>query len=177
MGYDKAKIYKLVNDTLGLTYYGCTINTLRQRLNGHKNKGNKCSSKILFEGEGQVKIYLVEEYPTDNRDLLKMRERWYIENNECVNIGTPGRTGKEYRLTIKDQTKEYNKQYRILNKVKLKEQKEQYYENNKDKIKEYKKQYRNNNKDKIKEQKKQYYEKNKDIISERNRQKYKDHKL
>ena len=173
MGYDKAKIYKLVNDTLGLTYYGCTINTLRQRLNGHKTKGNKCKSKILFQGEGEVKIYLVEEYPTENRDLLKMRERYYIENNDCVNKCIPGRTGKERYETIKDEIKQYQKQYRDNNKDKIKKRDKQYRELNKDTIREWHKQYYENNKDKFK----QYHEINKDIISERKKQKYKEDKM
>ena len=172
MGYDKAKIYKLVNDTLGLTYYGCTINTLRQRLDGHKKKANTCKSKLLFQGDGEVKIYLVEEYPTENRDLLRMRERYYIENNDCVNKCIPGRTQKEF-----------NNQYRELNKDKIKEQKKQYRELNKDKIKQYRelnkdkiKQYRELNKDKIKGQIKQYYEINKDKIAEYNKQYYEKNK-
>ena len=136
MGYENAKIYKLVNDTLDLTYYGCTINSLRKRLWHHKRSHNKCTSKILFEGEGQVKIFLVEEYPTDNRDLLNMRERWYIENNDCVNKNLPGRSKKEWR-----------KQYIEINKEHLKEYQNEYNEKNKEKIKEY----RVKNKEKINE--------------------------
>ena len=177
MGYDKAKIYKLVNDTLGLTYYGCTINTLRQRLNGHKRKGNPCKSKILFQGEGEVKIYLVEEYPTENRDLLKMRERYYIENNDCINKQIPGRTVKEYRDINKDKIKDNNKQYQKLNKEKINEYHRQYRVNNKDKINKRDIQYYENNKDKMNKYYNQYYENNKDKINERRRQNRKEKKM
>ena len=181
MGYDKAKIYKLVNDTLGLTYYGCTINTLRQRLDGHKNKGNTCSSKILFQGEGEVKIYLVEEYPTDNRDLLKMRERYYIESNDCVNKCIPGRTEKEYskqyRINNKDIINQNKKEYYEINKDKIKQNQKEYYEINKVIINEKCIQYNELNKEKNKLRFKQYYEINKDKLNERRRQKYKEKKM
>ena len=136
MDYKNGMIYKLVNDELNLTYYGSTCTELRKRLCSHKSKSNKCSSKIMFE-TGVVKIYLVEEFPTENKMLLNQRERWYIENNECINKGIPSRTVKEYYLDNKDKIKEY-------------------YLDNKDKKKEYQKEYRIKNKDKLLEQDKKY---------------------
>ena len=95
--YSKGKIYKIVNDSLDLVYYGSTCNELRKRLYNHKShaKANrKCSSRILFES-GEAKIFLVEQFPTVSKMLLLRRERWYIENNDCVNKLLPGRTEEE----------------------------------------------------------------------------------
>ena len=157
VNYKNGKIYKLVNDELNLTYYGSTCNELRKRLNDHKKKSNKCSSKIMFES-GVVKIYLVEEFPTENKMLLNQRERYYIENNECVNKVIPGRTRKEYRDDNKYKINITEKEYYNNNKDKIIEKKKEYYQNNKDKIKEY---YQNN-KDKIKERAKEFNENNKE---------------
>tara|TARA_R110000787_G_scaffold48476_3_gene116741 strand:+ start:54 stop:542 length:489 start_codon:yes stop_codon:yes gene_type:complete len=120
--YQKGKIYKLVNDTLNLTYYGSTCQKyLHGRFYEHKKKKDlkKFSSYKLFE-TGQVKIFLVESYPCNSRLELEKRERFYIENNECVNINKPARKAKEYREVNKD----------ILDK-----KQSVYYQNNKEAIK------------------------------------------
>jgi len=95
VNYKNGKIYKLVNDELNLTYYGSTCNELRKRFNDHKKNNNKCSSKIMFES-GEVKIYLVEKFPCNDRLELRQKERYYIENNNCINKNIPNRTKKEY---------------------------------------------------------------------------------
>lgn len=93
--YQKGKIYKLVNDEMpDKIYFGSTTQDLKLRLQGHKSKSNKTTSKILFE-KGNVKIILVEEYPCENRKQLEKKERNYIENNECINKVIPTRTQKE----------------------------------------------------------------------------------
>ena len=127
MDYKNAKIYKLVNDELNLTYYGSTCTALHKRLYQHKHKSNRCSSKIMFES-GEVKIYLVELFPTENKILLTQRERYYIENNDCINKKIPNRTKKEY-----------DKEYYIDNKEKFRVKNKNNYENNKDKISKRKK--------------------------------------
>ena len=104
VNYKNGKIYKLVNDELNLTYYGSTCDELRKRLYGHKTKANKCMSKIMFEN-GEVKIYLVEKFPCNDRIELNQRERFYIENNECINKQIPGRTLKEWIRNNKDKKK------------------------------------------------------------------------
>tara|TARA_R110000803_G_scaffold27929_2_gene64912 strand:+ start:160 stop:609 length:450 start_codon:yes stop_codon:yes gene_type:complete len=113
--YQLGKIYKLTNGTLN--YYGSTIRPLKIRLNSHKMLEH--SSKVLFEGDNTVSIELLENYPCDTKQKLLERERWYIENNECVNNNIPGRTDKEWR----DANKEYQKEYVIKNKEKIKERK------------------------------------------------------
>ena len=127
--YERGQIYKLVNDQLGLTYYGSTVNALRKRLAQHKN-GLQCSSKILFQEGSDVKIYLVEECSFNSKIQLKQRERHYIENNDCVNKNIPSRTNKEWYQTNKEKRKEYDKENRENNQ----EKKKQYYQDNKEVI-------------------------------------------
>ena len=146
--YERGQIYKLVNDELGLTYYGSTVNALRKRLAQHKS-GLNCSSKILFQDESDVKIYLVEECSFNSKIQLKQRERYFIENNICVNKNIPSRTEKEYKFDNKEKIKESKKQYRSDNEEQIKK----YYQDNK-------------------EQKKQYYQDNKEVILEKQKIKY-----
>jgi hypothetical protein len=155
VNYKNAKIYKLVNDSLGLTYYGSTCGQLRSRLCAHKSdaKTMNLTSKLLFE-QGICKIFLVEEYPTDNKMLLLQRERWYIENNECVNKCLPGRTKKEWEVDNHNKRAKQKKEYYVDNRVKIEEQKRVYRANNKEKIKEQMKEYQIKNRDKINQQQK-----------------------
>ena len=89
----KYKIYKLIDNTNGDIYIGMTTN-LRRRLSQHKNKDNDCLSRKII-ANGDYRIELIEE--TDD----KTRERYWIENTECINIQIPGRTLKERRATEK----------------------------------------------------------------------------
>ena len=98
------KIYKLVNEELGLTYYGSTTQSLAKRLIQHRWKAKKNSnytSKQLFE-KGEVEIILVEEYSCNEKKELYERERFYIQNNECVNKTIPSRTKAEWRNDNRD---------------------------------------------------------------------------
>jgi len=145
--YSKGKIYKIVSDNIEGTYYGSTVDTLWSRFGTHNSKfrmwkkGSKayCTSFKLIEA-GNAKIFLVENYPCNSKIELTARERWYIENNECVNKNVPNRTWKEYQKDNKEKIKKYMKEY-------MKE----YQKDNKDKLKEYKKEYRKDKKEKIKE--------------------------
>ena len=90
--YSRGKIYKLcIND---MTYYGSTCQQLCQRKAVHKSlfklyqaggKTNYVTSFKLFEKCENPHIVLVEDYPCKRKEQLHARERWYIENNECVN--------------------------------------------------------------------------------------------
>jgi hypothetical protein len=158
VNYKQGKIYKIVNDELNLTYYGSTCNELRKRLNDHKTKAKdkKCTSHKLFES-GKCKIYLVEKFPCEDKMELSQRERYYIENNECVNKNIPCRTKKEYCKDNKKNIAARDKKYRQLNKDKIVERNKKYYQINKDKIVERHKEYHELNKEKIAEMHKEYY--------------------
>ena len=147
--YSKSKIYKLTTPhDPELVYYGSTVNPLFKRKNQHKSK-RICKSSILFElGENDVEITLVENVNCNSKEELIQRERFYIENNNCVNKKIPGRTNKEYKDDNKEVIKQQLKEYYETNREHILEQQKKYNEQNRDKKKEYDKQYR--------EQKKEY---------------------
>ena len=132
--YQNGKIYKIVNDKLNLTYYGSSCQKyLSSRFYIHKKEkdNKKYTSYKLFE-EGEPKIILVELYPCNSKLELEKRERYYIENNECVNMAIPTRTGKEWREANKDKLKQDKKDYYENNKTICKEKQKLYYQTNKE---------------------------------------------
>ena len=159
--YSKGKIYRIVCNTSGLVYYGSTSQPyLSKRLRNHVEEYNKYKNGLKHSGITSIKILenqnyeivLVENYPCQSKEELHKRERFYIENNECVNKCIPTRTAKEYKTDNRDkiiqQMKEYDlknkdraKEYKQLNKNKIKEAMKIYYEKRKDKIKTYHKEY------------------------------------
>ena len=136
------KIYRIVDNTNSNVYIGQTTQLLNQRLREHK-KSQKCRSRDIIKN-GDYRIELIEE--TDD----KSRERWWIENTDCINITTPGRTREEWREDNKDKIKEYRREY---------------YQDNKDHQAESQKEYREKNKEKTKDYNKEYYTARKDWFS------------
>lgn len=138
--YSKAKIYKLVSGDL--TYIGSTINGLSRRKADHKaHCGRGITSEILFKTGLNVDIVLIENYPCANKEELHKRERFWIEQTDCVNKVIPTRTRKEYRKTYLKQSNQRVNNWRKNNKERYvssqKIYKAKYRENNKCKIKEY----------------------------------------
>ena len=120
--YQEAKIYRIVNDNIpDKVYYGSTCQNLSMRMAGHRadyrntKKYENLTSKQLFES-GKPVIVLVENFPCNSKEELHKRERFYIENNSCVNKQIPGRTIKEWREENKELLKQKNKEYNIKNK-------------------------------------------------------------
>jgi len=119
INYQDGKIYKLTGG--GLTYYGSTCQSLCKRLANHRGvkkhfdngkTTEKVSSFQVLEMP-DCDICLVENYPCNSKEELHMRERWYIENNECINKHLPIRTQfeKENHDKIRGQT-ENRKQWK-----------------------------------------------------------------
>ena len=159
VNYQLGKIYKLVCNNTGKQYVGSSCqDRLCSRLTGHVRKGNTCSSREIIEG-GNYEMILIENFPCDSKDELHKRERYFIENLDCINKVIPTRTNKEYYISNKEQLLEHRKEYRENNKEQLAKKKQEYYENNKERILEQRKEYYENNKDRILEQKKAYYNK------------------
>ena len=124
--YQNGKIYKLVSDVSDDVYYGSTCLPLAKRLWKHKDAYKRykkgtfnfvTSFKILELGLDSVDIVLVEEYPCDSKMELHKRERYHIENTECVNKVVPTRTRKEYVEVNKEQRKQNQKKYRDTHKT------------------------------------------------------------
>jgi hypothetical protein len=150
--YTKSKIYKITCNITGLTYYGSTVNPISKRVNHHRcifRTGNsECTSKQVLIG-GDYDYSLVEEFSCENKDQLHKRERFYIENNDCVNKQIPSRTLKEYYKQNKDRIKAKNKEYWDQNRNELLETVKKYYKKNKDKFQHKSKEYYEENKDRI----------------------------
>lgn len=114
VNYKNSKIYKLINTTTNKVYYGSTTQSLKTRLREHKCRRNyekRETSKLLFNENDNVVIELVEEVECNNKKELHDRERFYIENNECVNKVIPNRTLCEYYQDNKERIKKRNKEY------------------------------------------------------------------
>jgi len=191
----KGFVYRIYDNTNGNVYYGSTKETVSRRMTGHRTK-----YKLWLKGKvkhytksfdilknGDYSYNIVEEVEYENKYELHNRERYYIENNECINKFIPNRTRKQWREDNKEKIKQYyvdnkndilerHKQYLKENKDKISKQTKEYYENNKERYKEYQKDYRENNKDKNKEYQKDYREDNKDKIKQKDKEYRKNNK-
>ena len=130
--YSTGKIYKIHSYQTDLVYYGSTTETLCRRFSGHKTsakQGSAITSKQILEYDDAM-ITLVELCPCNSKSELLARERFYIENNPCVNKQIPTRTDSEYRIDNIDKIKQYYQD----NRHKLTETQKQYYQDNRDKI-------------------------------------------
>jgi len=126
-------IYKLKCSETKRIYIGCTIRTLKKRLNDHRGKGNHCESRDFINPT----IELIETiYYTDYEKLL-WRERFHIETEDCVNKKIPIRTKQEYKEYKKEWDEEhegYHKKYKQEHKQERKEKDKKYREKNIEKI-------------------------------------------
>jgi hypothetical protein len=140
---NKGKIYKIEDNSNGNIYIGSTCKTLKERLSKHKSNykrylngfGSNVRSYDIIKNNNFT-IKLLEKCNIKTKQELYQRERYYVENNDCLNKQIPGRTEKEYkkayRIDNKDKINEYNKEYNIENKDKIKQKNKAYRENNKD---------------------------------------------
>jgi hypothetical protein len=134
VNYENGKIYKIVCNATGKQYIGSTTKTLDERLKRHwigylrfiQKKWFVCCSSLEILKGGDFCIHLIEECSCKTKNELLARERFYIENTECVNKNLPLRT--------KDEAKNYNKIYYEKNKEKLAEKHKINYDRNKEKI-------------------------------------------
>ena len=137
-------IYKIECNETGEVYYGSTTKTLNKRITEHKSsckgwklgKYNFITSFNIID-RGNYSYSLIETVECEDRKQLEARERYYIENNECVNRNVPTRTQKEYNDLKKDNKKEYDKKYRQHNADKKKANDKAYSELHKEQKREY----------------------------------------
>jgi len=120
--YKNGKIYKITS--CGLTYFGSTCMDLQRRLQVHKYRKQRCSSNILFNND-DVEIILVEDYPCSTKEELLLRERYYIENNACINIQIPIREEGEAIKVYRENNRE---KLRIKNNICYAKNKDKYNE-------------------------------------------------
>jgi hypothetical protein len=134
--YTNGKIYRLVCNITGLNYYGSTIQPLYKRLNDHKKSYSKYTrDKFHYLTAYEIiknnnfNIVLVEEFPSKNKQQLEARERYYIDNNECINKYRPTRTKKEYYEEHEKHLTNLKKQHYINNKDIIQQKRKEKYKN------------------------------------------------
>ena len=118
--YKNGKIYKIVDNTSDKIYIGSTCKLLCQRLAQHRSSykqylnGNYhfVTSFEIIKNADYAIILLEHCENIENKEQLRARERYYIENNNCVNRKVDGRTKKEWR----EDNKEAILQHRIINR-------------------------------------------------------------
>jgi len=177
--YSKSVIYKIYDNTNGDTYYGSTCNELRYRIRQHKciaykNDMDNSSKSIILNGD--YSYCVVEEFPCETKHQLHTRERWWIENNNCINKQIPTRTKKEHYETNKDNYKVIHRKYYDTNKETIMKKNKEWCETNKEHIFKREKQRREDNKDKIRLEKAEEYKNNKQHIIERVQKNYQKNK-
>jgi len=129
--YEKAKIYKIIDNTNGNIYIGSTCEKyLSRRLDGHKTKykyhiqGKKnfrYTSSFDIIKNNDYKIILIENYSCKNKDELRMREQFYIDNTLCIN--------KHNSYTSSDYKKQKMKENHFNNRTKICDRKKKHYKN------------------------------------------------
>ena len=165
--YQRSIIYKIFDNTNGNVYYGSTYNLLRVRMQGHKDDAkidtkNGASKQIILNGN--YSYSMVEPYPCNSKQELHTRERYWIENFDCVNKKVPTRTKKEHY----NDNKQLWKDREANNKEYLKEYRAEYRTKNKEEICKKNAEYHTKNKVKNNQNSTNYYTKNKDKILEKN---------
>ena len=189
--YEHGKIYKIVDAGYNMCYYGSTVQSLANRMAGHRadyiqyknnNKKHIASVAKIFDEYGieNCKIELVELFPCTNKMELHKKEGEYIRNNACVNKLIAGRTDQEYKADNKEKLLAYARAYHNANRDKLNENRKVWEANHKDERKEYKKtkdkEYRDNNREEILRKKKEYYQATKERFRAKKAQYRQDHR-
>ena len=151
--YQFGKIYKITGineEGIELTYIGSTYLSLIDRFKYHKNLLiNNCSSKIIIKTCSNIMITLIIDFPCKTRKELLIKERYYYDIYECINIKKP--------ILLEGEQKQYNINYRINNADKIKQNNIQYNINNTDKKKQNNIQYYIDNAENLKQNNIQYY--------------------
>jgi hypothetical protein len=162
--YQRGKVYAIICRKTDRRYIGSTCEpTIAKRLAKHvtsfkcwKEGMTRCMSYDIIK-DGDYHIVLLELYPCNSRDELRMCEQKHIDSCECLNKRKAFRSDEELA--------EYNKEY-------MKE----YYEKHKDELAESAKEYRKQHKEEIAEQKKEYHQSHKKQIAERQKIYREEHK-
>lgn len=155
--YARGKVYKIVNKLTNDIYIGSTVEALSTRLAKHRSacKNHKYSSKlfdmIIDNDWTGFYIILIEPYPCNNVDELRMREQHFKDL-----LHPAYNTYNCYGLDV-ERAKETKKEYNVNHKEDIAENHKEYKANHKEDIAEYNKEYRANHKEDIAEYDKDYY--------------------
>ena len=161
--YKKTIIYKLVCNYITITdlYVGSTTDFIRRKqshknaCNNETNKSNKFKIYNVINKTGgwnNWSMILIENYPCNNGNEARAKERYYIEMLQAtLNMKRPIITRDE----SKEQMKNLQKEFYEKNKEKLKE----FYQLNKEKHSENSKEYYEKNKERLNKKSKEYHKK------------------
>jgi hypothetical protein len=69
--------------------------------------------------EKNYEIVLVESAPSNDKMELHRTERFYIENNDCINKNIPTGTIEEWRIKNRQRQIEFKANYRVNNREEL----------------------------------------------------------
>jgi len=149
-------IYEIVCNLTSERYIGSTFHpTVAKRMVEHRSKTktntNRCYSKTIIE-RGDYKYGLLETIFVNSRDELRMCERKWYDDLECINKSKPFIVKEE----ITQYKKQYQKQYSCDHKEDISQYKKQYQKDHKEEITQYQKQYREVHKEDITQQRKLY---------------------
>jgi hypothetical protein len=139
VNYQLGKIYKIVCRITGEVYVGSTCEkTLARRLVAHRSacnryienqEGSKFSSFQIIQ-RGDYYIELLENYPCNNSDELRKKEREWYDKTDCINHCRP--------YLFKEEMRVERLIYDEINKERIREKQKQYVEEHKERINEYK---------------------------------------
>ena len=157
-------IYSIVCNETGKVYYGSTTQNVSERIRDHRSSLNSylngtrlngCSSYEIIERNNYT-VSTIETVEFEIKKELLERERFYIENNECINRHLPAQTAEE--------RKEYNRQLSLSQTEKRKERMKIWWENNKEKRREYSRRYREkmNGDENYKEKRREYVQRHRE---------------
>jgi hypothetical protein len=188
--YQRGKVYAIVCRKTGRRYVGSTCEpNLARRLSQHVvdfKRAKKYITSFDIIKDGDYYIVLLESYPCNSKDELRMCEQKHIDSCECVNQVKAFQSeeewkqyqkqymlkySKQYRAEHCDEILKYQKQYREENHDELNEKANQYRKEHRDEINEKANQYREEHRDELNEKAKQYYEQNRDEINAKKREK------
>ena len=133
-------VYSITCNETNETYYGSSKTSIDTRMWHHTNQDahiRQCVSRQIIN-RGNYSVKVLEEGFETKQDML-WRERWYIENKPCVNVGIPIKTREEILASKRerDKTPKARKEhadYYQANKEKEKKRSKDHYEANKEKI-------------------------------------------
>ena len=141
--YSKCVIYKICCKDPSVTYeyYGHTTDKTRRKQehkcvcnNQNHKKHNLKIYQVIRENDGwdNWDFIIIEDYPCQNVDEARLRERYWIElKQSTLNTNIPGRTSKEYRQDNFNTISKNHKKYYDENKEILLDKQKKYYEENK----------------------------------------------
>jgi len=178
--YQRGKIYAIICRKTDRRYIGSTCEpTLAKRLAQHVKdckqwkEGKSYTTSFDIIKDGDYHIVLLESYPCNSRDELRMCEQKHILNEgQCVN--------KCKAFITEEERIEYKKEYAQINyeknKEELIEKAKENYKKNKDIIVIRKNKHYEANREELQEKAKEYYKKNKEQIAKKSKEKYQKNK-